>query len=611
VIEFLRKCANGIVGGALGGALVGMAESVLVTLTSGAAEEYWLFLFGLVSYGLLGAAIGLGAAVFWSVVRRGAPGAEVTRVAAALAVAVPALAVGRYHVSQRIFSEGLQLLSGVGLLTHGLLLVGAVAVALVAMGVVRLSQRAAGGAGPALVTAILAAAALAVGLATGESATSIVRSPKAGAAKGKPNVILIVADTLRADAAHDRAKASRSESGIAALAADGVLFERAYSQSSWTRPSIASILTSQYPSVHGAMHKMDFLPERALTLAESFGAEGYWTAAFTTNINIAPVFNFQQGFDEFAYLEPSFYFGATDSATKLAIYKGLRVARERFFSRRMYFQHYYQDAEVVGAHVKEWLDSSPPEPFFLFIHYMDPHDPYFEIPYNGRGVARVMDPSPDASRVAELRDLYLQDVRYLDDHLRTLFDEWRGRGIYDRSVIAFTADHGEEFYEHQGWWHGTTLYEEAVHVPLLIKRATDPSAASRRKEPARTIDIAPTLMAAAGLSAPSDFAGVDLFEESVSEPLFAEEDLEGNRLTSIRSGEWKLITANPGNPRGLATTELFNLEKDPGETQNLAASERDRVSDLLAQLESLRARIAEHGRRLIGQRETDAADPRA
>src|SRR6185295_8017030 len=120
-------------------------------------------------------------------------------------------------------------------------------------------------------------------------------------------------------------------------------------------------------------------------------AQGYWTAAFTTNINVAPVFNFQQGFDEFRYLEPSFYFGASDSATKLAIYKTLRMVRERFFSSRMYFQNYYQDAEVVGTHVNEWFDSSPPEPFFLFIHYMDPHDPYFEMPYNGKGVARVME----------------------------------------------------------------------------------------------------------------------------------------------------------------------------------------------------------------------------
>jgi arylsulfatase A-like enzyme len=118
-------------------------------------------------------------------------------------------------------------------------------------------------------------------------------------------------------------------------------------------------------------------------------------------------------------------------------------------------------------------------------------------------------------------------------------------------------------------------------------------------------------MAAAGLSAPADFAGVDLFAETVSEPLYAEEDHEGNRVTSIRSGDWKLITANPGNPRGLPPTALFDLASDPGEARNLASTERQRVTDLLAQLESLRARIAAYGGRLIGRREKDAADPRA
>jgi arylsulfatase A-like enzyme len=226
-------------------------------------------------------------------------------------------------------------------------------------------------------------------------------------------------------------------------------------------------------------------------------------------------------------------------------------------------------------------------------------------------VARVMTPNPDPSRADELHKLYLEDVRYLDDHLHTLFERWRGEGIYDRSVIAFTADHGEEFYEHQGWWHGTTLYEEAVHVPLIVKRSSDPAASSRRSELARTIDIAPTLMVAAGLSVHSDFAGIDLFDDTVSEPLYAEEDLEGNRLTSIRAGDWKLITANAGNPRGLPTTALYNLAEDPRETRNLAGTERQRVTDLLAQLESMRARIAQQGRRIIGMRETDAADPRS
>src|SRR5262249_49774141 len=147
----------------------------------------------------------------------------------------------------------------------------------------------------------------------------------------KPNLILVVVDTLRSDAIEPFGPPAGTTPAFASLAHDGVAFARTYSQASWTRPSIASILTSEYPSMHGAIQKMDFLPDRVLTLAEVLKAEGYWTAGFANNINVAPVFNFQQGFDEYVYLEPSFYFGATESGTKLAIYKGLRVFRERAF----------------------------------------------------------------------------------------------------------------------------------------------------------------------------------------------------------------------------------------------------------------------------------------
>jgi arylsulfatase len=355
---------------------------------------------------------------------------------------------------------------------------------------------------------------------------------------------------------------------------------------------------------------MDFLPDSALTLAEVFKAQGYWTAAFTTNINVAPIFNFQQGFDEFHYLAPSFYFGATDSATRLAVYKGLRAAREKV-SSTMWVEHYYQDAAVVDRNVGAWLADKPAEPFFLFIHYMDPHDPYFEIPYNGRGVARVSTPDPAPERAAELHTLYLNEARYLDGYLQKLLDDLRQRGLYDRSIVAVTADHGEEFREHGGWWHGTALYEEQVHVPLIIKRAHEPEPGHRRSDVARSVDIGPTLVAAAGLPVPDAFQGIDLFQGTVSEPLLAEEDLEGNRLTSIHSGDWKLITANPDNPRGLPATELFNLAEDPLERSNLMARESGRVSEMLAQLDQLRARIASHRTGAVGTVTSHAADHRS
>ena len=604
------------VAGALGGALVGVGEVVLVTWTAGAADEYWLFLFAVITYGLLGGGVGVGVALVWQVLGRGRTSERaLVQVAAAVAVAVPLFAVARYHVTKRIFSEGLVLLSRDGVLTHVLLLLAVVLAALATVLLVRTCYHRAGRLGTVTSLLLLSTGAVLIGLLAGTpNAPTLARRSLGATESVKPNIILIVADTLRADAVDWAGVEPASGGGFSQLGADGVVFERAYAQSSWARPSIATILTAQYPSVHQTIHKMDFLPERVLTLAEALRDQGYWTAAFTTNINVAPIFNFQQGFDEFAYLEPSFYFWATDSATRLAIYKGLRTARERFVSGRMYFEHYYQDAVVVDEHLNRWFAQAPREPFFLFVHYfvhyMDPHDPFFEIPYNEQRVARVMTPSSPPESAAELHRLYLQDVRYLDAHLKRLLDRLRSQGIYDRTVMVFTSDHGEEFYEHEGWWHGTALYEEQVQMPLVVKRAMEPLSGQRRGDMVRTIDIAPTVMAAAGLPVPSPFMGIDLFSSEVDEPLLAEEDFEGNRVTSICRGPWKLFIANPDNPRGLAPTELYNLDDDPGETRNLASTKPEQVNDLLTQLEELRARIAA-GHRSPERARYDATDPRA
>ncbi len=497
VARQLRGFVTALLAGGLGGALVGVAESVLIGTTSAASDEYWLFFFGVLSYGAIGAGLGLGAALLWQIVRRGrASEAQLAQLAAAAGCLLPAFAVARYHVAQRVFQEGLVATSATGLLTHAGLLVGALLAALLVAVAVRLCMRAGGAIAVAALAALMVGGTWLGGMATDHTAKPAVARPAGGGAAGKPNIILIVVDTLRADAARWAAQQPDGAQGFAQLHRDGVVFERAYSQSSWTRPSIATILSAQYPSVHGTEHKMDVLSDKVDTIAEVLQRQGYWTAAFTTNINVAPIFNFQQGFDEFSYLEPSFYFGASDSATKLAVYKGLRVAREKV-STSMWVQNYYQDAAVVDADVETWLASKPPEPFFLFIHYMDPHDPYFEMPYNGKGIARVSSPNPVPARAAELHDLYKEDVRYFDGYLAKLLGRLRDTGVYDRSIVALTADHGEEFHEHGGWWHGTSLYEEQVHVPLVIKRVGEREPGKLRGDIARSLDIAPTLTAAA------------------------------------------------------------------------------------------------------------------
>jgi len=587
--DVLRVLSAGLLGGALAGALVGFAEAMLVVAATGAPEEYWLFPFGLFYYGLFGSLIGGAAGMALALFRRG--DAAVLGWSAAVAFFPLALVVARYHVVQRVFHEELVTLSPTGLGVHVALVAAAaalsVALFLLAREIGRLN-RGMGMAAAALLVSLLIAGATAAATST----RTDQRIARAADAEHGSNVVLIIADTLRDDALSLRLKEDPTASGMARLARDGVRFDNTHAQSTWTRPSVATILTSLYPAVHGATHKMDPLPDEVTTLAEAMRNEGYWTAGMVSNINVAPIFNFQQGFGEYTYLEPDFYFGASDSATRLAIYKGMRVARERLFGTYIYFSNYYQDAEVLGRAVTAWLDEKPPEPFFLLIHYMDPHDPYFEMPYNGHGVARVNNPNPAGSQAQALRKLYDDDVAYLDDHLAKLLGQLDERGLYKKSVVALVADHGEEFQEHGGWWHGTTLYEEQLRVPLIIKRGNESRPGTSDQRPARTLDVAPTLMASAGVRIPREFSGRNLFSEaprSSGEGVFAEEELEGNVLQSLRLGDWKIITANADNPRGLQPVELYHLGDDPLEQKNLAEERPDEVTRMMRALEGQRS----------------------
>jgi len=591
----LRFLFLALLGGLWGGAVAGIAEALSVVSMAAELPEYGLVPYAILGYALLGGAGGLAFGLLGALF---SPLQRLCRnpfawVGAPLNAAL-LFVVGRYHVNLRYFHEELSPWTAAGAGAYvGLLLFAALG-ALALVGLARAFVRR-----PALglgAFVLLCLVALAIGKAKTSTDTLAGPGPTRAAPAGSPNVVLVIADTLRADALSAYGNQQQTPS-IDVLAQEGLLFEKAYTQSSWTRPSIATILTSLFAAQHGAMSKQAILPDRVTTIAEVLRDSGYSTAAFVSNINIAPIFNFQQGFAEYTYLPPDFYFWATDSSARLALYRIARVVRERFFAQNVYVNNFYQDALVVTGRAREWLARKPRAPFFLLVHYMDPHDPYMHIPYDGRGIARVTNPHPPASERDRMHQLYQENVGYLDEHLATLWQDLRDLGLWDDTVIAFTADHGEEFYEHSGWWHGTTLYEEAVHVPLMLKLPRQERAGTRVAEPVRTIDVAPTLLSVAGVKRPPAFMGVDLTTAAAdSRPLYAEEDHEGNDLHSLRIGDWKLITANPGNPRGLQPVELYDLAADPGETRNLAASEGPRVAEMSKALAQERAQLGPAGR---------------
>ncbi len=430
--------------------------------------------------------------------------------------------------------------------------------------------------------------ALTIALALG-FVTSLVAGPSGeadthhggipAALANQPNVILIMADTLRAD--HLSCYGSDLQTpNICSLAQDGGSRFEGFSAASWTKPATASLLTSLLPSSHNTMSKPSVLSPDVELISEVLKDRGYTTGGIASNINLAASFGFDQGYDEYHYLGPDYLAGARESSSKLVIYS---IGRAVWFklNKGLRFGDFYQDSAVVNEVAFDWFERHADDRFFLFLHYMDVHDPYFEHAadgsYTGTAIARVSNQHPDESLAGEMHRLYNGEVEYLDRNIGRVLDRLKQLGLYDDTVIALVSDHGEEFYEHGGWWHGLTLYDEQIHVPLLIKWAKGrPHApASSLAELARLLDVAPTLIAATGTRVPASMQGIDLMSEGSSRTqkdleVYSEEDHEGNVLWSLRTKTMKMIESNAGNPRGLEETELYDMISDPNELKNLA-----------------------------------------
>jgi uncharacterized protein (TIRG00374 family) len=425
----------------------------------------------------------------------------------------------------------------------------------------------------------------------------------------KPNVILIMVDTLRVDHLSCYGSADVRTPNLCSLAADGGSRFEAFSHASWTKPATASLLTSLLPSSHNAMSKPAVLSPEVDLVSEVLKDHGYQTGGIVSNINLAESFGFDQGYDEYHYMAPAYIAGADESSSKLILYQ---LAREIVFRLKngITFDGFYQDSARVNEVAMDWIDRHKGERFFLFLHYMDPHDPYFVHPYNGEGIARVSNQNPDAELAAEMQRLYQGEIEYLDGNVGKLFAKLRQAGVYDDSVIMLVSDHGEEFQEHGGWWHGLTLYEEQIGVPLLVKWPKGKRAAPPVPDRlARLIDVAPTLIAQAGGDVPKTMQGVSLaLESSVLSPkdreVFSEEDHEGNVLWSLRTRDWKLIRANADNPRGLPEESLYRVRVDPQEKQNLAGSDHLAKELELAEHADLQRAFAE-GEAVAGGGEAD------
>ncbi len=594
-------------GGAVAGAtfaalLVGLVEAAVVSVERHLGFDPGLQLFAVVAYGLAGVAAGIGLGMvlpLLGVRRRGTAYA----ISGALTLSALVTIIARFRVFRDVLHETFDgqaispLAFQAGSLVVGLLLA---ALAFTVLRAIGRREGAATSVAAALGVLVAGTAVSGAAVLVRGTPSAVVHSPLArrGSAHG-PSVILIMVDTLRADHLSCYGYDAIRTPAIDALAADGTRFAHAYSQASWTRPAVATILTSLYPSSHKAVHKSDVLPDAVTTLPEVLQAAGYHTVGFANNINVAPLFNFQQGFDEYYFLEPVFFFGATESAAQLTLYNQLRLVRERYLSQVKHVENYYQPAEVVTDRALTWVAGQSGAPFFMFLHYMDPHDPYFAHPWNGDALARVANPNPDRALADRYRAAYDGEIVYLDAQLGRLVAGLKSRGRYDDTMIVLTADHGEEFCEHGGWWHGQTLYDEQLAVPLVVKPPRGAVAGVVSDAMVASLDIAPTIIAAAGVAVPEAMVGRPLSlaanAPAPRDHAFAESDLEGNVLRAYRSEAWKLIEANPGNPRGLPPRQLFDVAGDPREQRDLAASRQEEAATLAARLADVHSRALAAG----------------
>jgi arylsulfatase A-like enzyme len=301
-------------------------------------------------------------------------------------------------------------------------------------------------------------------------------------------VILISVDTLRADHLHTYGYERPTTPNLDALAADGVVFDKAYSSSSWTLPAHVSLLTSLFGMNHGVYNPDEKIDASLITLAEMLRLNNFFCAAVTGGGFVSSFYGFSRGFETY---------NKGDGAV-----------------------NHNNSAELVARTASNWLEDNKDKNFFLFLHTYQTHLPYeCPAPYNSmfldedalwqkldffaylKGKASVFKELPDRER-RNVVGLYDGEIRYTDESLvKTLIEKLKALNLYDETLIILTSDHGEEFYEHGAWLHGAHLYEESIRIPLVIKFPGSRNKGARVDNIVRIVDIMPTVLDVMGVEA--------------------------------------------------------------------------------------------------------------
>ena len=384
-----------------------------------------------------------------------------------------------------------------------------------------------------------------------------------------PNVLMITVDALRADHMELHGYTRSTSPELSKLAERGAYFEAATVQAPLTMPSLYIIMT-------GMLYYQADIPPSMKTLAERLKSKGYTTAAFIRN----PLFELnphgiERGFDTFFAPEP-----LTDK--DLSEKEMHRVAEMQLYAKDL-------KAETLLAKADEWLQRNlDKQPFFLWIHLFDPHDPYSPPPpydsqfnegYNGsvdgdiRRTAKSDNPiwgnvekNPPPEDSQHIVSLYDGEVRYTSAQIGAFLKKFNKAGLEDRTLVIVSSDHGESLGEHNMWGHGISLYESELHIPLIMVMPGRIPEGTVISQPIETLDIVPTVLSLVGEKADVELIGKDLT------PLFSGGSVEQSGvfarwvgMYSYRKDRWKMMSSKARN------FELYDLETDPREERNLAS----------------------------------------
>src|SRR5216684_4991725 len=362
-----------------------------------------------------------------------------------------------------------------------------------------------------------------------------------------PNVILITLDTTRADRMGFLGSKRGLTPNLDVMAKQGVAFSRAYAHVPITTASHTTILTGTYPQFNRVNDFGIPLSPRLPYLPDLLHAQGYHTGAFVGSLILDPLDGTAPGFD-----------------------RGFEVYDAGFHLRRHGMDRYKSVERRAGDvvnHALAWLSQLTNGPFFLWVHLYDAHDPY--------------DPPPSfKARFAS--QPYDGEIAYADSAVGKLLAEIRKHGLYDETLIAVMADHGESLGAHGENTHGIFLYDETLHVPLLFKLPASRAAGKRIDARVRLVDVAPTILQEAGLPVPKEMQGESLSAMMMKpvmgshgvaaveddRPAYAETDYPHrafgwSSLRALRTGKYLYVQA--------PERELYDQGTDPAETRNLAA----------------------------------------